>query len=139
MFVALFFIVTLAVSIAGMILLLVLRRYELNTGHVFLAGSRPAIGAFFHHKLTWLEYVLPGLIRVGLKRSYLFVRGVLRVWITRGALMAEQRLEEALQRVRRTTARIPRRGTRSSAFLREVTEHKKKVQEELPERIVIEE
>lgn len=137
--VELFFTVTLGVSIAGMITLLLLRRYELNTGHVFLAGSRPAIGAFFHRKLTWFEYVLPGLIRVGIKRSYQIVRGVLRVWAVRAALFIEQKLEQALRRVRHTTARVPRRGAKSSAFLKQVAEHKKKVQEELPENIVIEE
>lgn len=136
---ALFFTATLALSILAMVFLLALRRYELNTGHVFLAGSRPAIGAFFHRKLVWIEYVLPGLVRAGIKRSYLFVRAVARVWIGRGALAAEQRLEQALQRVRRTTSRIPRRGPRSSTFLREVSEHKKKVQETRPENIVIEE
>lgn len=136
---ALFFTVTLAVSIVGMIVVLAMRRYELNTGHVFLAGSRPAIGAFFHRKLVWVEYVLPGLVRVGIKRAYLFARAVARVWIARGALYAEQRLEQALRRVRRTTSRIPRRGHKSSTFLREVTEHKKEVRDNLPDKIVIEE
>ncbi len=134
---ALVFTVALVVSIVGMLMLLMMKRYELNTGRIFMAASRPAIGGFFHHKLVWIEYVLPGLIRVGIKRTYVFVRRVLRVWTIRIAIKLETALEKALSRVRHTT--LPARRGQSSAFLREVAEHKKKLQKELPEeRIVVE-
>ncbi len=134
---ALVFTAALVVSIVGMLMLLVMKRYELNTGRIFMAASRPAIGGFFHHKLVWIEYVLPGLIRVGIKRTYVFVRRVLRVWTIRIAIKLETALEKALSRVRHTT--LPARRGQSSAFLREVAEHKKKLQKELPEeRIVVE-
>lgn len=131
------FTVALIVSIVGMLTLLMMKRYEMNTGRIFLASSRPAIGGFFHHKLVWIEYVLPGLVRVGAKRTYIFVRRVVRVWTIRLAIKLETALEQALSRVRHTT--LPARRGQSSAFLREVAEHKKRLQKELPEeRIVIE-
>lgn len=118
-------------------MLLAMKRYELNTGRIFMAAARPAIGGFFHRKLVWIEYVLPGLVRVGLKRTYIFVRRVLRVWTIRIAIKLETALEQALSRVRHTT--LPARRGQSSAFLREVAEHKKRLQKELPEeRIVVE-
>lgn len=127
---------TLAVSIVGMLTLLMMKRYELNTGRIFLAGQRPAIGSFFHRKLVWIEYVLPGLIRVGVRRTYLFVRSVLRIWAIKILSRLERKLEQVLAQVRSTTP--PKRGTQSSAFLREVVEHKKEVRENLPDKIVIE-
>ena len=123
-----------------MISLILLKRYELNSGRIFLASSRPQIGDFFHRKLSWLEYVLPGLIRVGMRRTYLLVRQVVRVWAARLFAKVERMLETALLRVRQSGVAPRRQGPESSAFLRQVTEHKKKLQEDLADRgTVIEE
>src|SRR5689334_6044128 len=108
-----------------MVTLLLLKRYELNTGRIFLGSARPAIGAFFHRKLTWFEYVLPGLMRVGAKRFLRTLQGLLQVWFARVVVRVEHFLEQALQSVKHTTTQAPR-GHGSSAFLREVAEHKKK-------------
>ncbi len=130
---------TLLVSIAGMISLIVLKRYELNSGRIFLGRARPAVGDFFHRGLSWVEYVLPGLLRVGVRRLYLTARRLLHVWGAWLVVKVEQGLEYALHRVRHTTA-VPREGRETSAFLRQVTEHKKKLQEDNPDRgTVIEE
>jgi hypothetical protein len=134
--VVIFFTVTLGVSIAGMILLLVLKRYELNSGRVLLGSARPAVGHFFHRTLSWFEYVLPGLARVGARRLYATARRVLHVWAARFVVKVEQGLEQALRRVRGTTA-APQPGRETSAFLREVAEHKKKLQEDLPDRSTV--
>lgn len=134
--VALFFTITLAVSIVGMISLLVLKRYELNSGRVILGSARPAVGDFFHRGLSWFEYVLPGLIRVGVKSLYATVRRVLHVWGARLVITLEGWLERALHRVRHTTT-SPKRGEETSAFLRQVAEHKKKLQRELPDRATV--
>lgn len=131
-----FFTVTLAVSIVGMISLLMLKRYELNSGRVFLGSARPAVGNFFHRWLSWFEYVLPGLVRVGARTLYNTVRRVLHVWGARVVVKLEQGLEQALKRVRRTTV-VPKRTRETSAFLREVAEHKKKLQEDLPDRSTV--
>jgi hypothetical protein len=134
--VIIFFTVTLAVSIAGMISLIALKRYELSSGRVFLGSARPAVGNFFHRGLSWFEYVLPGLVRVGIKRLYGTVRRVLHIWLAWLAVHVEQRLEQALKRVRHSTVG-PRPGHKSSAFLRQVAEHKKKLQEDLPDRSTV--
>ena len=130
-----FFTVTLLVSIAGMVLLLALKRYELSSGRVLLGSARPAVGNFFHRWLSWIEYVLPGLVRVGARTLYGTARRAWRVWAARLARLLEQGLERALSRVRRSTAR-PRKG-QSSAFLRQVTEHKKKLQDDQPGRSTV--
>lgn len=116
-----------------MILLLTLKRYELSSGRVILGRARPAVGNFFHRGLSWFEFVLPGLIRVGVRRLYLTLRRVLHVWAARLMVKLEGWLEQALGRVQRTTT-PPRQGKQSSAFLREVVEHKKKLQDDLPDR-----
>jgi len=120
----------------GMMSLLVLKRYELNSGRVILGRARPAVGNFFHRGMSWLEYVLPGLIRVGLRRLYTTVRRVLLVWGARLVITLEGWLERALHRVRHTTA-SPKRGEETSAFLRQVAEHKKKLQKDLPNRATV--
>lgn len=119
-----------------MISLLVLKRYELSSGRVLLGSARPAVGNFFHRGLSWLEYVLPGLLRVGARRLYNTVRRVLHVWAARLVVTLERWLEHALKRVRHTTAQ-PKRGGETSAFLRQVAEHKKKLQEDLPDRATV--
>jgi hypothetical protein len=134
----LFFTATLGISIVGMISLLLLKRYELNTGRIFMASSRPAIGGFFHRKLMWFEYVLPGLLRVIARRLYRALRRIIHVWAAWIVVKVEYFLEHALHRVRHTT--VPQKRGQTSAFLRQVVEHKKKLQEDLPERgTVIEE
>jgi hypothetical protein len=134
-----FFSITLAVSIAAMVMLLVLKRYELHSGRVLLGKARPAVGEFFHQKLMWLEYVLPGLIRAGIKHLYLALRRLLHVWLAWVVVKVEHVLEHALHRVRHTTAVPPRQGEETSAFLRQVAEHKKKLQEEVPDRGIVQE
>lgn len=120
-----------------MISLLVLKRYELSSGRVLLGRARPAVGNFFHLGLSWLEYVLPGLIRVGLRRLYGAARRLVHVWVAWLVVKVEQGLEHALRRVRHTTAAAPAAGHETSAFLREVAEHKKKLQEDNPDRSTV--
>lgn len=136
--VVIFFTVTLAVSIVGMITLLMLKRYELSSGRVLLGSARPAVGNFFHRGLSWFEYVLPGLLRVGVRRLYNTVRRLLHVWLAWVVVKVEQGLEYALHRVRHTTV-VPKHAKETSAFLRQVAEHKKKLQDEPQKSIVIEE
>jgi hypothetical protein len=116
-----------------MVSLLALKRYELNSGRVLLGSARPAVGNFFHRGLSWFEYVLPGLVRVGARTLYATARRVLHAWAARIVVKAEQVLEQALRRVRRTTV-VPGQGRETSAFLRQVAEHKKKLQDDNPDR-----
>lgn len=124
-----------------MLALLLLKRYELATGRIFLASARPGIGAFFHRKLVWLEHVLPGLIRAGLHNLYRAVRRALHLGAAWAVLRLEQGLERTLRTLRRNTmpqARM-RSGEETSAFLREVAEHKKRLQDEMPGQRITEE
>lgn len=136
----LFFTTTLAVSIVGMISLLALKRHELNTGRIFMASSRPRMGAFFHRALMWVEHVLPGLVRVGIQNLYRAFRRLAHVAAAWIVIHLEQGLEAALSRIRHTTRAPIKRTDETSSFLRQVAEHKKKLQDELPNRgTVIEE
>ena len=126
--------VTLGISIAGMIVLILMKRYELNTGRIFLARSRPAIGEFFHRKLVWLEHVLPGLVRGGVSGLWAEARRIFHIAAAWAVIKIEQGLEYALRRVRHTTQAPKERGQETSTFLREVAEHKKKLQDENPDR-----
>lgn len=119
-----------------MISLLVLKRYELNSGRVLLGSARPAVGNFFHRWLSWFEYVLPGLVRVGIRRLYIAARRAAHVWAAWLVVKVELWLERALSHVRRTTT-PPRASGQSSAFLRQVVEHKKKLQDDLPDRSTV--
>lgn len=129
--------ITLAISIVGMISLLLLKRYELNSGRIFLGSARPAVGAFFHRKLMWIEYALPGLMRSGVRALYANLRILAHRAVAWVVVKVEQGLERALHNVRHKTTLAPRRGEETSAFLREVAEHKKKLQEDLPERATV--
>jgi len=122
----------LCLSIVGMLSLLLMKRYELNSGRIFLASARPAIGDFFHRKMMWIEFVLPGLLRVGIKRLFAALQRLLHVWLAFVVVKVEQGLERALRHVRHTTT-APKRGQETSAFFREVAEHKKKLQDENPD------
>lgn len=107
-----------------------LKRYELATGRVFMAGARPRLRAFFRRAFFFVERVLPNLAAHEARRVFGAARRVARAAAARGILFAEQNLERLLQSLRRLTAHHPRADTAASPFLREVAEHKKKLQEE---------
>jgi hypothetical protein len=131
--VVILFTALLFVSIVGMMSLLLIKRYELNSGRIFLASSRPAIGDFFYRKMMWIEYVLPGLIRVGLRRLGILLLRLWHVWLAYVVVKLERGLEQALSHVRHTTTPRKHMGQGTSAFLRQVAEHKKKLQDENPD------
>lgn len=120
----LFFIVTLLLSIVGLVGLFWVKQWELRTGRMMLAGVRPAVGAFAHNVVVWFERALPGLVASSgtkaAKRA--------EEWLHRGAahllLGAEQGLEHVLRRLRGVTEQ-PRTSREASEFLREVAEHKR--------------
>lgn len=123
---ALFFIATLAVSIAGMVSLLALKRLELSTGYVLGGRMRPAIGAWMHRVLSWAEYALPGLLRQwlrhGVRLAHTFLHRVAAL-----AVVAVERLLETTLRLLRRKTQVPRGDAQASAFLREVSAHKKQL------------
>lgn len=127
----LFFFITLAISITGLILILVLKRIEVRTGRMLLRGARPGAGRFFGGALIFGEHVIPGAAR-GAVRGLLHLgkQGIqfVRVKI---ALVFEKKLEVLLHRVRKASRSEPR--GEASGFLREVADHKRSLQAE-PEK-----
>jgi hypothetical protein len=123
----LFFTVLLAISITGLVSLLALKRWELRTGNMLLAGARPHVSEVSHKILTWFERVLPHLV------VQLVQRGVQqgRVLVHRGAahslLWAEHTLERVLTKLRGVTEHPRSSSKEASAFLREIAEHKRQL------------
>jgi hypothetical protein len=126
---ALFFSITLGISIVGLILILVLKRIEMRTGRVMLRGARPSVGRLFAGVLFFLGRVIPGVVRASfISLFHLMKRGVhfIRVEFAR---MFEKRLEGLLHRVRETTRSERNRGE-ASGFLREVADHKRSLSDQ---------
>ena len=119
----LFLIVVLCVSLVGMVSLLGLKRWEMQTGRVVLSTWRPHIGALAHQALGWVEYTLPGLLRQWLAEVETFAHNFLHRLSALLVVLVERGLERLLRLLRRTTA-VPRNDTEASAFLREVSAHK---------------
>lgn len=126
----LFLTTTLVVSTLGMLGIVGLKRYELATGRLFLAGLRPGLRHFFRRTFFWFERVLPSLIAHEAGRLWRAGRAVVRTAAAQGLLFAEQTLERGLSALRQATSHAPARPGDASPFLREVAEHKKKLQEE---------
>jgi len=122
----LFFTTTLLVSIAGLAAVLYAKHWELTTGNVLFQGIRPRLSAFFHTVLFWIERVMPDLIRAYSRIGWrLFLKEVHRLSAL-VVLHTERFLERTLHTIRHTTE-VKRGVGQASAFLREVSEHKKKL------------
>lgn len=134
-----FFTLTLAVAIAGLVALIALKRWELSTGRMFLHGARPAVskalrrfGAFAFERLPerGREFA-----RRGAERAFAGMHR-LAAWCV---LAFERLLERTLHVVRRKTD-APRGEGAASDFLREVAEHKRRLQKRsLKNRSIFEE
>src|SRR5581483_11672335 len=118
-----FLTVLLGVSAAGMLAILWLKRYELRTGRIFLAGLRPALGEFSARTLWWFGRTAPGAAAAVARDLWSRARAAIHASIARGIVAAERGLELALSALRRSTS-APRMDGEASPFLREVAEHK---------------
>ncbi len=127
-----FFIILLAVSLIGLFGLIVLRRYELNTGRVIFANVRPTVGAWLGFALHFTERVAPALVRHFAMRLYRRGRELARRTLAFVLVHTERWLEQTLHGLRQSTAKEG--GGEASAFLREVAEHKKQLQEKTTEK-----
>jgi fatty-acid desaturase len=122
----LFFSITLLVSIVGLTTLLVVKRWELDTGNMVLAGVRPKVGRMSVRILLWVERVLPGLVVSSTKRAAQGAESRLHRVFAHGLLAAEHGLEHVLRSLRGMTEQ-PRARGEASEFLREVAAHKRKL------------
>ena len=121
-----FFTTTLIFSCLGLASLIGLKRYELTTGRVVGSALRPRYGRFFQTISLWIERILPTLVRMyGKLITRAFLRSIYRV-SAHAVVRVERTLERTLHTLRHTTD--VRRGMgEASAFLREVSEHKRKL------------
>lgn len=127
---------TLGVSIAGLLLLLMLKRREMKTGRILFSRVRPGPRKFFHTLLIVVEHVIPGLIKSKARSVFYFVReGVQRI-IARTILLFEFMLERVLHTVRATST-APQGSGEVSTFLREVAAHKRALLKRAPSKRAI--
>ena len=101
---ALFLTVLLCLSAAGLVVLISVKRWELTTGRVLISKLRPAAARVLGEGLHFVERRAPAALKD-----------------------LERLLERVLNTLRHTTH--VRGGGEASAFLREVAEHKKSLQE----------
>lgn len=124
-----FFTAVLAVSVAGLVSLLLVKRLEILTGWTLFGRLRP--DGFFHSLFVFFERTLPAIIRYF---AFVFGRFVQRhfqrvvAWFI---LHVERKLERVLHIVRSRTAPPTGKGEVSS-FLRAVAEHKSKLVNDVP-------
>jgi len=123
----LFFTATLLISCVALVLLLALKQWELSTGRIVgSAWIRPQLSRYFHAMSVWIERIIPTLVRM---YSKILWRAMLRKVHRITALVvmrAERILEKTLHTLRHTTD--VRKGMgEASIFLREVSEHKRKL------------
>ncbi len=121
-----FFVTTFILAIIGMVAILSVRHWELETGNVCLTNVRPQMSRALRFVSLWCGHILPTLIRIYSRRAWRAISVSAHHTAARVAIKLEQLLEHTLHMVRRTTE-IPRGSGEVSAFLREVAEHKKKL------------
>ncbi len=121
-----FLTVLLYLSIAGLIGLLAVKRWEFTTGRVLFAGARPAAGAMLGEGLHFVERRAPALLKGFSWTLYRRLRAAFNLLVAWAVLYAERMLERVLSVLRHTTH--PSGSGEASAFLREVAEHKRSLQ-----------
>jgi hypothetical protein len=124
---AFFLTITLLVSALGLIVLLVLKRYEMKRGKLLLARIRPGAGGVAYRAVMFVESVLPALVVGGVQGLFLGVRALARRVMARTIVLFERVLHRMLAFMHDMT-RPPSGGGPASAFLQEVAEHKRALQ-----------
>ncbi len=130
-----FFSLTLILSITGLVLLLVLKHYEMTSGRVVLGGLRPKVGRFFHRGLMFFERGIPRVATKVVTGTLRTVRSRTQSTLARAILFFELYLERTLHVVRQKSER-PREGA-ASQFLLEVAAHKQKLLRRAPRNRMI--
>ena len=122
---AAFFSITLAISIVGLLTLLILKHYEMTTGRVVLGGLRPKIGRG-----------VPGMAHMLTARAVRAARERAQQALARAILFFEYNLERVLHLVRQKSQVSKGEGA-ASQFLQEVAAHKQKLLRRSPSKRVI--
>ena len=121
-----YLIILLAISIVGMLTLITAKRYELSTGNLMFANSRPRMARFSNRMVFLFGTAVPLYLRWQVGRLFRACTAWIHRVTARVVVLVERWLESVLENVREKTA--PNRAPgEASAFLREVAEHKKKL------------
>jgi hypothetical protein len=120
---ALFFTLTLLISIVGMITLLAAKRYELNTGKLILAGVRPHISSFFEQAQRFGHTILPDLVRKSVERAVRYMLLKMHEVLARAVANLQRLLDKLIHAAQNRTGPVGE----PSSFLRQVSDHKKNI------------
>lgn len=90
------------------------------------AQVRPGVGRLLERGLVWVEYIAPALLRHFAAKTYHFLQTQTHRLVAWVVLMTERGLERTLHLLRHKTS-VPRGEGSGSAFLREVSAHKKQL------------
>src|ERR1700682_2718796 len=99
-----FFIVLLLISVAGMLVLLLVKHYELSTGRLIFASSRPKLSKFSSRMVFLFGTAVPLYVAWQAERSYKALSSWLHKGVARGVVTLEYWLESVLHTVREKTA-----------------------------------
>ncbi len=124
----LFFTITLVISIVGLVSLIALKHWELATGRVLSVTMRPQATKTLAGASLWVEHIAPALLRREAARLYRHAVVQFHRLLAQGILIFEMGLERLLETLRMNT-QIPPSDASASAFLREVSAHKKALQQ----------
>jgi hypothetical protein len=103
----LFLLITLALSAAGLGLLIGVKQWELASGRVIFASYRPAFARRSRRIIFWVERVLPAIVAYWAERSWRASLAYVHASLARGIVAAENMLERALLFVRHKTSTPP--------------------------------
>ena len=116
----------LCISLAGLACVLYAKHWEETNGKLMMSRVRPKAGEVLGVGLNFIERRAPALLRETALRGYAAARTLVHRTTAWAVLQVEQMLEKTLHTLRHTTA--ARSEGEASAFLREVAEHKKLLQ-----------
>ncbi len=123
--------ITLGISIAGLIGLIVLKRFEERTGRLLLTSLRTRVGKYVHEGVERTRRDLPVASRRISTVARDMGREYAKQFLARSLLASEHWLERTLSHLRRVER--AGRGGEASSFLKEVAEHKKQLVREREE------
>ena len=121
-----FFIALFCVSIAGLTAILCSKHWETTHGKLVMSGVRAKAGGMLGVGLNFVERRVPAILRDAARSGYAIARLLLHRGVAWLVLQVERVLEKTLHTLRHTTQQ--RGDGEASAFLREVAEHKKQLQ-----------
>ncbi len=135
----LFFIVLLCISVLGLVSLVAIKRWEMNSGRVVMSSVRPTAGALFGSGLHFVERKVPGIVRNAVQRAFVLTKVLSHRLTALVVLHTERGLERTLETIKHKTGAPAQKG-QASEFLREVAQHKKALQDgSAEERAIYEE